>query len=277
MYCNAACKKKHRHKHKKQCERRVAELHDELLFKQPPPKEDCPICFLRMPTLGSGRIYMACCGKVVCSGCILAPVRDHEGNEIAEKTCPLCRTRFPSTDEERVKMLNKRMDMMNDFQAIFCMGSSYAQGQNGLPRNMVKALALLHRAGELGSAEAYCTIGRAYVSGVGVEIDKKKAQYYFELAAMGGEAYARFNLGVYEGQAGNTERALKHFIIALESGESNTLKIIKEMYKNGDATKDEYAKALRSYQTYLGEIKSDLRDRAAAFSDQYKYYESSKC
>ena len=28
-YCNAACKKKHRSKHKKQCERRVAELHDE--------------------------------------------------------------------------------------------------------------------------------------------------------------------------------------------------------------------------------------------------------
>jgi len=28
-YCNAACKKKHRHKHKKECERRVAELRDE--------------------------------------------------------------------------------------------------------------------------------------------------------------------------------------------------------------------------------------------------------
>ena len=28
-YCNAACKKKHRKKHKKSCERRVAELHDE--------------------------------------------------------------------------------------------------------------------------------------------------------------------------------------------------------------------------------------------------------
>ena len=34
MHCNAACKKKHRHKHKKECER-LAELYDELLFKQP--------------------------------------------------------------------------------------------------------------------------------------------------------------------------------------------------------------------------------------------------
>ena len=46
MYCNAACKKKHRQKHKKECERRVAELHDEQLFKRPQRAEDCPICFL---------------------------------------------------------------------------------------------------------------------------------------------------------------------------------------------------------------------------------------
>jgi len=47
-YCNAACKKKHRKKHKKACERRVAELHDEQLFKEVEP-EECPICFLTLP------------------------------------------------------------------------------------------------------------------------------------------------------------------------------------------------------------------------------------
>ena len=51
-YCNAACKKKHRSKHKKECERRVAEKHDEALFREPPPLHgDCPICFLRLPTM----------------------------------------------------------------------------------------------------------------------------------------------------------------------------------------------------------------------------------
>ena len=49
-YCNAACKKKHRSKHKKACERRVAELHDEALFKDPPPPEECPICELPLRT-----------------------------------------------------------------------------------------------------------------------------------------------------------------------------------------------------------------------------------
>ena len=70
-YCNAVCKKVHKKKHKKDCEeyirlaaekhseelRIAAEKHDEELFKQPPPKEDCPICFLRIPTLHTGYKY----------------------------------------------------------------------------------------------------------------------------------------------------------------------------------------------------------------------------
>jgi hypothetical protein len=48
-YCNADCQRNHWPKHKKICKRRAAELRDEVLFKDPPPLEDCPICFLPMP------------------------------------------------------------------------------------------------------------------------------------------------------------------------------------------------------------------------------------
>ena len=47
---------------------------------------------------------------------------------------------------------------------------------------------------------------------------------------------------------------------------------VQPMLMNGDATKDDYAKALRVYQTNLVEIKSPQRDEAAAFDDDYKYY-----
>ena len=30
-------------------------ISDEELFKEPPPKEDCPICFQRLPSLGTGK------------------------------------------------------------------------------------------------------------------------------------------------------------------------------------------------------------------------------
>ena len=44
-YCNRNCQRNHWPKHKKPCKQRAAELHDEVLFKEPPSKEDCPICF----------------------------------------------------------------------------------------------------------------------------------------------------------------------------------------------------------------------------------------
>ena len=69
-------------------------ISDDELFKQPPNK-DCPICLLRLPLLGSGSTYMACCGKIICSGCAHAPVYDNLGNEIIGIKCPFCRTPAP--------------------------------------------------------------------------------------------------------------------------------------------------------------------------------------
>ena len=274
MYCNAACKKKHRHKHKKECKRRAKELHDEKLFKQPPPDEDCPICFLRMPYLGTGRMYMTCCGKMICSGCIHAPVYDNQGNEVDNQKCPFCRTPPPISAEENFKRLEKRIEL-HDAQAIYNLGSYYDLGQRGLPQSYAKALKLYRRAGELGHADANCSIGYAYRDGRGVDVDdEKKATHYFELGAMGGRAYARHSLGCNEGNAGNVDRALKHLMIATKDGYPDSLKSIKRMYERGLATKDDYGKALRSYQAYLDEIKSDQRDKAAAFSDGNRYYES---
>jgi len=275
MYCNAACKKKHRKKHKKQCERRVAELHDEKLFKQPPPMDDCPICMIRLPSLESGRAYMACCGKEICRGCTHAfqSRAAKAGRSKEDDICPFCRTPTPDSDEETVKRYEKRIEL-DDPLGIYNLGCRYAHGTLGLLQNIAKAFELWHRAAELDSAAAHSCIGYSYKYGEGVERDDKKAIYYNELAAMMGDVEARHNLGVDEYKECNFNRALRHWIIAIKDGNSGTLKCIKMLYSNGDATKDDYAKALRSYQAYLDEIKSDQRDEAAAYDDRYKYYES---
>jgi len=278
MYCNAVCKKKHRHKHKKDCEEhlrraaeRAAELHDEKLFKQPPPTEDCPICFLQLPYIGTGIVYMDCCGKIICRGCSYAPLYDNQGNKVAGKKCPYCRTPPSSNVEERIKRLEKRLDL-NDTQAMYHMGCYYAKGLNGLPQNNSKALELWHRAGELGCSKAHSTIGNVYNLGMmGREVNEQNATHYWELAAINGSVIARFNLGCIEFQAGNHDRALKHFTIAARDGNPDALENIKGMYMDGNTTKYDYTKALRSYQAYLNEIKSDQRDKAAAFCDDFKY------
>ena len=48
-YCNRDCQIAHRPQHKKACKKRAAELNDEQLFKEPPLREDCPICMLTLP------------------------------------------------------------------------------------------------------------------------------------------------------------------------------------------------------------------------------------
>ena len=277
-YCNAACKKKHRHKHKKACERYVAELHDKELFKQPPTAEDCPICFIRMPSLYTGRKYKSCCGKMICSGCIYAPVYDDQGNKVdndKQNECAFCRVVAPKSIKEVVERLKKRVEA-EDPIAIHNLGIHYRVGEHGFPQDMDKALELWHRAADLGYAEAYGSIGYAYYWGEGVEVDMKKALHYYKLAAIRGDVMARHNLGNNEYRAGNVNRALKHYKIAVRSGYSKSLKQINEMYKNGrgagHATKDEYTKALQLYQEYLAEVKSIQRDKAAAFSDEYRYY-----
>ena len=151
------------------------------------------------------------------------------------------------------------------------MGFYYSQGQSGLPQNHAKALELWHRAGELGYANAYFAIGSAYYFGRGVEVDEKKAKHYYELAAIEGCAQARNHLGVKEGVVGNYDRALKHFMIAVKDGDTQSLTNIKLLYSQGHATKDDYAKALRSYQAYLDEIKSGQRDKAVVCSGSPYY------
>ena len=85
----------------------------------------------------------------------------------------------------------------------------YAQGKFDLPQDYTKAFELYHRAGELGSAEAYCNVGNSYDWGEGVEVDRNMARHYYELAAMRGCVTARFNLGAREVYEGNHDRALK--------------------------------------------------------------------
>ena len=45
-YCSRECQISHRPMHKKECKKRAAELHDDKLFADPPPQEECPICLI---------------------------------------------------------------------------------------------------------------------------------------------------------------------------------------------------------------------------------------
>ena len=133
VYCNAACKKKHRSRHKKNCEKRAAELFDKKLFKEPPPREECPICFLPLLFVANESTFFACCGKTICEGCIYA--MSESG---AKRLCAYCRTPFAKIDEEVVRRLKKLTEKGNA-KAFFQLAGLYGQGIMGMPQNRAKA------------------------------------------------------------------------------------------------------------------------------------------
>jgi TPR repeat protein len=264
QYCNAACKKKHRSRHKKKCEKRAAELYDydEELFQEPPPREECPICMLPPPLYDNhtGMTFKSCCGKDICNGCIHAMRETGDKNM---KLCPFCKTMPPRSPEEEVKRVMKLTEKGNAY-AFNHLAGCYERGILGLPQDMARANELLLKAGELGCAAAYFNLGVVYTQGRGVEVDKKKAKHYYELAAINGSLHARHNLGCAESRAGNYQRAFKHFTLAASAGYEKSLDGVKGGFMDGHVTKEEYESTLREYQKSQDEMKSDARGKALA-------------
>ena len=135
-----------------------------------------------------------------------------------------------------------------------------------MPRDWQRLMSCILGQGSLDS-EAYCNLGIAYDSGMGVEVGKKKAKHYYELAAMNGNVEARYNLGGTEIKAGNIDRAFTHFILAAKAGLKKSLDCVKQGFVNGIVTKDEYANILRAYQSRQDEMKSDDRDKAKEYEE----------
>ena len=158
----------------------------------------------------------------------------------------------------------KKRAVADDAVATYNLGCCYHDGEISLPQDYDKAMELWLRAAELGCAIAYGSIADSYREGQGVERDTKKAKYYNELAAMGGEVSARHNLGCMEKDAGNMSRAVKHWMISAGAGYDDSLKMIRVCFMKGKATKDEFEKVLRAHKAANDEMKSDQREGAAA-------------
>jgi hypothetical protein len=255
-YCSVKCQKEHRWKHKGECKKRVAELRDEILFKQPESShlKDCPICLL---PLSPGEFGMqSCCSKMICLGCSLAN-RRHERGELLELKCPYCRQPTEVTQKEAEENNKKRIEA-NDPSAINLMGKlCYEKGDH------VSALEYWNKAAGLGDAESQFQLSIMYFHGEGVEKDMKKWLSHTEEAAIGGHPIARHNLGAHEEKRGRMDRAMKHFIIAANLGFHDSLQIVRKGYSAGYVTKEDFAATLRAYQIAIDATKSPQRELVA--------------
>ena len=163
------------------------------------------------------------------------------------------------------------MKQKDDCHAYNFMGTAYLYAKCGCDADSVRASELFLKAGKLGSSDGYCNLGNLYTGHEGedgtsgVEPDNKKAQYYYELAAIKGHSHARYFVGEMEVENGNVKRGYQHYLIAAKSGYDVALNLLKKGYKEGHVTKDEYAEAIRSHRISVDLMKSPEREEAAIF------------
>ncbi len=259
-YCGVECQKAHRNQHKRECKKRAAELRDEQLFKQPESSHmgDCPICCLPLPLDLQKSTLTACCSKVICNGC-------NHANEIREiemrlqHVCLFCREPVPKTDEDGEKQIMQRVEA-NDPVAIYQQGAEQYD-----KRDYCSAFEYWKKATDLGNVDAHHRLAGLYIFGKGVEKDEGKIIHHLEEAAIGGHPIARYNRGVYEWKNGDKERAVKHWIIAATLGDDDSTKMLMKAFKEGHASKDDYAAALRAHQAAVDATKSPQREAAEEY------------
>jgi len=216
----------------------------------------CPICFLFIGfPVGNHAKIKGCCMKLVCKGCILAE------RQRGLSGCPFCRTQRPSGHASAVAMIQKRVDK-GDAEAIFHLGNAYFHGELGLTKDVPRAVVLWTEAAELGSVEAHFNLGDTYYKGGGIDEDKSVGIRHWQVAAMKGHVPSRHMLGYAESYNGNYELAVRHWMISAKMGDKESLHNIKKMFMGGEATKTQYAEALRGYGNATKEMKSHQREEA---------------
>ena len=259
-YCSDECQELHRPEHAGKCRKRAAELRDEILFKQPESRcdGDCPICCLPIPIDPKKSAMMSCCSKIICKGCTFANFKREDEGRLQHK-CPFCRKTLLTTKEENNEQRMKRVEA-NDPVAMRHMGTAICH-----KGDYKAAFECFTKAATLGDAAAHYQLSCLYEEGRGVEKDEKKELHHLTEAAIGGNPSARHNLGCVEGNNGRMDRAAKHFIIAAKLGHDDSLGAVKDLYKDGYVSKDDFAEALRGHHAAIVATKSPQREEAEKF------------
>ena len=249
------------------------ELKGADLFAPLPPTEDCAICFVPLSRLASNSTYFACCGNMICIGCVQENKalikKQNEKNAAKSKTdaCPFCREPRSSPDKF-IRQMEARA-LKNDYNALRTLGQFFMEGLHGLPKDDLKALDYYIRAVEHGSAPACTGIGKSYREGNGVAVDMERAALFERIGALRGDVCARHNIGNFEYKSGNHEVGIRHWKIAAEGGSQPSIDMLKKVYNNADGTipgkefisKEEMDTVYRSGHDAQMEIKTEEREK----------------
>jgi TPR repeat protein len=229
-YCNKECQKKHRKQHKEECRRLLANKklkkekntmkttqhkeegerkEDEDRTTKPKKEEkeeeegdECPICLENLPKDVTQFTRMTCCGNGIHKFCF----KDMVSMKMAG-TCPLCRAKTPTSEEETIQQLRPWVKKKKAWAQCH-MAQKYFHGR-GVQQSYAMARRLYELAAQQGNTYALNGLGIMHIHGEGVEVSYDKAFEYYERAAHLGDAQSQFNLGGMYLQGQGVERDAK--------------------------------------------------------------------
>jgi TPR repeat protein len=167
----------------------------------------CPICMEEWDVNVTNVIRVCCCRKV-CRSC---------EKKISFGACPLCRV--PCAEDNAEALTRLRRHVENEVpEAITHLGSVYRGGGLGLVKSDKKAAKIYRRAVELGSVDAMIHLGEMYKAGLGVKLDKKKAERLFRMAADRGDAVAQNKIACSLHSEQKFEEAFRYYALSADQG-----------------------------------------------------------
>jgi TPR repeat protein len=191
----------------------------------------CPICLEEWDVNDMGVLRVCCC-RLVCRSC----------NKKIETACPLCR--IPRAENAAESIARLRRHVENEVpEAISFLGNAYRFGYFGLVKSDKKAAKIWKRAVELGNVEATTRLGVLYQNGIGVKLDKKKAERLFRAAADRGDAFGQTCLGAFLHSDERFEEAVRYFVLAANQGFTSAEFNLGCCYHDGKGTEVDLGKA----------------------------------
>ena len=208
-------------------------------------EEKCPVCLDTLPVDINTLTRMLCCGKAMHLSCYEG-IKKSTMNPQQKSACPLCRTRYPGTDEEKLKHIHRSVEKGAAW-AQTLLANNYHFGDFGLTQSDDKAIPLLKLAVAQGDPHAMHGLGAMYDQGRGVDQSYERAVELYTRAADLGHTSAQFNLGnmYYDGRGveQSFERAVEYYTMAAANGYANAQFNLGNMHLDGNGVEQSFARA----------------------------------
>lgn len=140
----------------------------------------------------------------------------------------------------------------NNADAYAWMSDIYVEKKCGDEVDYEKALQLIRKSIDLGSAYGMNNLGWMYQNGFGITKDLNEAVKWYRMSAEHGDPVGQLDLGgLYSSGKGVTQdyaEAMKWYRMAADQGHAEGFSAIANMYYNGKGVAQDYAEAMKWYK-----------------------------